>query len=78
MPNKYSSYIEINPLFESVVDIQSDERNKDLWKEYIVGKEMEELVDCLCQSLGREFPDSTRHFGLMVLTEQERVTQRYL
>lgn len=62
MPNKYSSYIEINPLFESVVDIQSDERNKDLWKEYIVGKEMEELVDCLCQSLGREFPDSTRHF----------------
>ena len=62
MPNKYQDYLEINPLFESVVDIDADQRNKDLWKEYIVGNDMENMVECLCQSLGNESPDARRSF----------------
>lgn len=34
---KYSNYLEINPSFESVVDIDADTRNTNLWREYIVG-----------------------------------------
>ena len=49
---KYSEYLQINPSFESVVDIAADSRNKNLWREYIVGEDMEKLVDYLCQTLG--------------------------
>lgn len=59
---KYSNYLEINPSFESVVDIDADKRNKNLWREYIVGKDMEELMEYLCQSLGNEAPDARRSF----------------
>ena len=45
MPKKYNSYLEINPSFESVVDIDADKRNANLWREYIVGKDMEDLMD---------------------------------
>ena len=31
---KYSNYLEVNPLFESVVDIDADQRNPHLWQEY--------------------------------------------
>ena len=48
--HKYSDYLEVNPLFESVVDIDADYRNPNLWQEYIVGKDMENLVEYLCQS----------------------------
>ena len=51
---KYSDYIEISPTFESVVDISSDTRNKNLWREYIVGEDMEKLVEALCESLNNE------------------------
>ena len=61
---KYSNYLEVNPLFESVVDIDADNRNPKLWQEYIVGKDMEKLVDYLCQSLGNEAPDARRSFWL--------------
>lgn len=64
MPNKYQDYLEINPLFESVVDIDADQRNKDLWKDYIVGNDMENMVECLCQSLGNESPDARRSFWM--------------
>ena len=57
---KYNEYLEVNPNFESVVDIAADGRNKDLWREYIVGDDMEKLVDCLCQTLGYETPDARR------------------
>lgn len=57
---KYSEYLQINPSFESVVDIAADSRNKDLWREYIVGEDMEKLVDYLCQTLGYETPDARR------------------
>ena len=61
---KYSNYLEVNPLFESVVDIDADRRNPNLWQEYIVGKDMETLVDCLCKSLGNEAPDLRRSFWM--------------
>ena len=35
MQQKYSSYIDVNPLFESVVDIDADQRNPKLWQEYV-------------------------------------------
>ena len=38
---RYSDYIEISPTFESVVDIDADSRNVNLWREYIVGDDME-------------------------------------
>ncbi len=61
---KYSEYLQINPSFESVVDIAADSRNKNLWREYIVGEDMEKLVDYLCQTLGYETPDSRRSLWL--------------
>lgn len=54
----YSDYIEISPTFESVVDIDSDTRNKNLWREYIVGDDMENLMEALCQSLNKEGVDN--------------------
>ena len=62
MKQKYSNYIDVNPLFESVVDLDADSRNPNLWREYIVGSDMENLVDCLCLSLGNETVDSRRSF----------------
>lgn len=59
---KYSNYLEVNPLFESVVDINADQRNPHLWQEYIVGEDMTRLVEFLCQSLGNEAPDLRRSF----------------
>lgn len=58
--SKYAEYIQINPSFESVVDIKADERNKSLWREYIVGDDMELLMDNLCKTLGNESPDARR------------------
>lgn len=58
LSKKYSDYIEISPSFESVVDIGSDSRNKNLWREYIVGEDMESLMEVLCQSLNNEGVDS--------------------
>lgn len=65
MPNKkYSDFIEISPTFESVVDIDADTRNKNLWREYIVGEDMEKMMEVLCQSLNKEEPDSRRSFWI--------------
>lgn len=57
---KYSDFLQVSPSFESVVDIAADERNHNLWREYIVGDDMEKLVEFLCQTLGYESPDSRR------------------
>ncbi len=57
LSKKYSDYLEISPTFESVVDIGSDSRNKNLWREYIVGDDMENLMEALCQSLNHEGVD---------------------
>ena len=61
---KYNNYLEINPSFESVVDIDADKRNHNLWLEYIVGDDMENLVEFLCESLGNEAPDARRSFWI--------------
>lgn len=58
--SKYSEYLQINPSFESVVDIAADSRHADLWREYIVGDDMEKLVNFLCQTLGNETEDARR------------------
>ncbi len=61
---KYSNYLEINPAFESVVDINADKRNTNLWREYIVGDDMDTLMEYLCESLGNEAPDLRRSFWI--------------
>ena len=61
---KYDRYLEINPAFESVIDIDADKRNQHLWQEYIVGDDMERLMEFLCQSLGNEAPDVRRSFWI--------------
>ncbi len=61
MLKRYSDYIEISPKFESVVDIDADTRNKNLWREYIVGEDMEKMMEVLCQSLNNEGIDSDGH-----------------
>ena len=61
---KYNRYLEINPAFESVIDIDADKRNRNLWQEYIVGDDMERLMEFLCQSLGNEVPDARRSFWI--------------
>jgi hypothetical protein len=65
MLNKtYSDYIEISPTFESVVDIDADSRNVNLWREYIVGDDMDKMMEVLCQSLNNEGPDLRRSFWI--------------
>ena len=54
---QYKDFLEISPNFESVVDIDADKRNQNLWREYIVGDDMENLVDVLFQSPGSGCPE---------------------
>lgn len=61
---RYSDFIEISPSFESVVDIDADSRNTNLWREYIVGEDMEKMMEVLCQSLNNEGPDLRRSFWI--------------
>lgn len=61
---KYSDFLEISPTFESVVDIDADKRNTNLWREYIVGGDMEKLLEEMCQSLNNESPDARRSFWI--------------
>lgn len=75
---QYKDFLEISPNFESVVDIDADKRNQNLWREYIVGDDMENLVDVLCQSLGNEAPDARRRSGCMVLMAPVKAMQLFL
>ena len=61
LKKRYSDYLEISPKFESVMDIDADSRNKNLWREYIVGEDMEKMLEVLCQSLNNEGIDSEGH-----------------
>lgn len=47
---KYSKYIELRPGYESVVDLRSEERNPNLWQEYIVHEDMHHGTE---QGIGR-------------------------
>lgn len=64
LSKRYSEFIEISPTFESVVDIDADSRNSNLWREYIVGEDMEKMMEVLCQSLNNEGPDLRRSFWI--------------
>lgn len=63
MPN-YNTYIELSPSYESVVDIDSESRNPNLWQEYIVHEDMKDALDKICQSLSYEDMDKRRSFWI--------------
>ena len=59
---KYSNFIELSPHYESVVDIDSDIRNPDMWQDYIVHNDMAAAVAAVCDSLKYEDADKRRSF----------------
>lgn len=59
---KYSTYIELSPHYESVVDIDSESRFPDMWQEYIVHEDMRNAIDKICDSLKYETLDQRRSF----------------
>lgn len=61
---KYSNYIELSPHYESVVDLEAEERNPNLWQEYIVHEDMQEAVEKICESLCNEHKDARRSFWI--------------
>lgn len=61
---KYSKYIEIRPGYESVVDMNSEERNPNLWKDYIVHEDMKVAIEKICSSFKMEIPDQRRSFWI--------------
>ncbi|MEN6325740.1 MAG: hypothetical protein ABFD18_06000 [Syntrophomonas sp.] len=61
---KYSTYIDLSPHYESVVDLESEERNPDLWQEYIVHDDMKIAVEKICQSIKEETKDARRSFWI--------------
>ena len=58
----YNAYIELSPHYESVVDIDSENRNPNMWQEYIVHEDMKDALDKICQSLSFEDMDKRRSF----------------
>lgn len=62
--SKYNEYLQISPNYESVVDIGADQRNANLWREYVVGDDMCTAIDKICMSLRKETTDSAKSFWL--------------
>lgn len=60
----YNAYIELSPNYESVVDIDSEHRNPNMWQEYIVHEDMKDALDKICQSLSFEDMDKRRSFWI--------------
>lgn len=61
---KYDTYIELSPNYESVVDLESEQRNPNLWQEYIIHEDMKCAVEKICESLRNETMDSRRSFWI--------------
>jgi hypothetical protein len=61
---KYKNYIELSPNYESVVDINSDERNPDMWNEYIVNEDMRLAIEKIYDSIQYENRDARRSFWI--------------
>ncbi|MCQ2736546.1 MAG: DUF6079 family protein, partial [bacterium] len=61
---KYNAYIELSPHYESVVDIASDQRNPNMWQEYIVHEDMVKAIEKICESLKFEDIDKRRSFWI--------------
>lgn len=57
MANKYDSFIELTPGYESVVDISSDSKSADFWSRYIVNDDMVTAVRLLARSLRPDDPN---------------------
>lgn len=57
MANKYESFIELTPGYESVVDISSDSRDANFWSHYIVNDDMVTAVKLLASSLRPDDPN---------------------
>lgn len=60
----YSAYIELSQNFESVVDLDAEERNPNLWQDYIVHDDMQRAVEKICDSIKYEIPDARRSFWI--------------
>lgn len=63
MPN-YKTYIEMSENYESVVDIESEKRNPDMWHDYIIHEDMCDALEKICQSLSYEDMDKRRSFWI--------------
>ncbi len=61
---KYSTYIELSPHYESVVDIDSESRHPGMWQEYIVHEDMKGAIEVICDSLKYEDEDKRRSFWI--------------
>ena len=61
---KYSTYIELSPNYESVVDINSDERNPDMWYDYIVNEDIRLAIEKIYDSIQYENKDARRSFWI--------------
>lgn len=61
---KYSNYIELSANYESVVDLDAEERNPNLWQEYIIHDDMKSAVDAVCQTILWEDNDKRRSFWI--------------
>ena len=61
---KYSQYIELSTHYESVVDLDAEERNPSLWQEYIVHGDMQRAVEAICQTMLWEDKDKRRSFWI--------------
>lgn len=57
MANKYDSFVDLAPGYESVVDISSDTRSADFWSRYIVNDDMVTAVGLLAKSLRPDNPN---------------------
>ncbi|SHI41932.1 hypothetical protein [Parasporobacterium paucivorans] len=61
---KYSNYIELSANYESVVDLDAEERNPNLWQEYIVHGDMQRAMEAVCQTILWEDNDKRRSFWI--------------
>jgi hypothetical protein len=61
---KYNIYIELSPNYESVVDINSDERNPCMWYDYIVNEDMRQAIEKIYDSVQYENKDARRSFWI--------------
>jgi len=61
---KYSKYIELSAGWESVVDLELEDRNPNLWRDYIVHDDMKNAIEAICQTLSLEDKDKRRSFWI--------------
>lgn len=75
---QYKDFLEISPNFESVVDIDADKRNQNLWREYIVGDDMEISWMFCASRLATRLRMPGDRSGCMVLMAPVKAMQLFL